>query len=66
MFIGVALKKLNMLIKQEDFIEITSLIEVKGITVAVIKFKTKQCTINNFGRVNWLTNDKDIAEWDTK
>ncbi len=47
---SIAIRKLNSLIKQGDFVQI-AYIETNSIE---LKFKTKSCTIDNSGRVIWL------------
>ncbi len=47
---SIAIRKLNSLINQEDFIQI-SWVDENSIE---IRFKTKFCTIDNSGRVIWI------------
>jgi hypothetical protein len=49
MFINVALKKINDLIKRDDFKEI-AFIDNKNVTIL---FENKCCNVNSFGRVTW-------------
>lgn len=46
----IAIRKLNSLINQQDFIQISWVNE----NSIELKFKTKSCTIDNSGRVIWL------------
>ena len=59
MFINIAIRKINTLIKQEDFKEI-SFIDDKNVTIL---FTSKSCKVNSFGRVIW---DETQSENDNK
>lgn len=51
-FLPVALRKLNSLIKREDF-ECVNEIDLVASNVE-IKFKSSRCVINKFGKVEWV------------
>lgn len=51
-FLPVAMRKLNDLLSREDFkaIEDINFLDFK----VIIRFKTKRCKIDKFGKVEWV------------
>ena len=49
MFLNIAMEKVNMLIKREDFKEI-AVIDDSDMTIL---FTNKCCVVDSFGRVTW-------------
>jgi hypothetical protein len=53
-----ALTKLNDLIKREDFIRTFGIMANDHHIVVNLEFESKDCAINNFGVVTWITEHK--------
>ena len=54
-FINVGIRKLNALIQREDFKSIESVTNENGVIVVSINFNDTKCTLNSFGRCDWLS-----------
>lgn len=51
-FLGVAIRKFNSLISRKDFLAIDEINLSDG--VAVLLFENSKCTVDKFGRVEWM------------
>jgi hypothetical protein len=56
-FINAGIRKLNALIQRDDFKSIESVTNVDGVIVVSINFNDTKCTLNSFGRCDWLRGE---------
>ena len=53
-FLVPARRKLNELIKRDDFMAIMSICTIDGVATIYIAFQNDICTLDEYGKVKWL------------